>query len=318
LEIQWTIVLIRKGVKLLEERQGAGDLVQRQREYILSIRLTLNNGEVLDARPWEAGMSLRQSEDGFFEHRKRLDRCVSIPGLFYAVQGMRIGGYRKVAISPHLAYGEKGIPDQIPPNAKLIAEIKVLRAVPPGTIRWREPETLETDLLTQDDLCRRYHLTQPTLWRRRKAGRLPAPVLVGTAVRWKPSALEQWETEGRPMVSPSVDEAKERRDRACAALHELFFGPHDVGQSDPIEPSPAQQKEQWQIIQEMNQQGESMLDLMLELALLIDEAGLWYGPPLEKLLKDGDAASHYWRSLLKILEKVLANPESKIEGKDVS
>lgn len=311
-------MLIRKGVKLLEEKEGVGDLVQRQREYILSIRFTLNNGEVLNARPWEAGMSLGQSEDGFFEYRKRIDRCALIPGLFYAVQGMRIGGYRKVAISPHLAYGEKGVPDQIPPNAKLVTEIKVLSAVPASKIRWQEPETLDADLLTQDDLCRRYHVTQPTLWRWRKAGRLPAPILVGTAVRWTPSTLKQWETEGRPVVSPSLDEAKERRDRACAGLHELFFGPHDDGQSDPIEPSPAQRKEQRRIMQEIDGLSETMLDRMLELALLIDETGLWYGPPLEKLLKDGDAARHHWPSLLEILEKVLADSESKTERKDVS
>ena len=42
---------------------------------------------------------------------------------------MKVGGYRKVTISPHLAYGEKGIPGIIPQNAKLTAEIKVLRAV---------------------------------------------------------------------------------------------------------------------------------------------------------------------------------------------
>jgi FK506-binding nuclear protein len=46
--------------------------------------------------------------------------------MFYAVQGMNVGGYRKVTISAHLAYGEKGIPDIIPPNAKLTVEIKVI------------------------------------------------------------------------------------------------------------------------------------------------------------------------------------------------
>jgi predicted DNA-binding transcriptional regulator AlpA len=303
-------MLIRKGVKLLEEKEGAGDLVQRQREYFLSIRLALNNGAVLDARPWEAGMRLGQSEDGFFEHRKRIDRCALIPGLFYAVQGMRIGGYRKVAISPHLAYGEKGVPDQIPPNAKLVAEIKVLRAVPPGKVRWQEPETLDTGLVTQDDLCRRYDITQPTLWRWRKAGRLPAPVLVGTAVRWKPSALERWETEGRPVVSPSLDEARKGWDQAFAAWRGLPLAARNNGQSDLIKPSPSQRKEQRRIMQEIDGLSETMLDLTLELALLIDEAGLWHGPPLEKLLKDGDAAGGHWRNLLNILEKTLADPES--------
>jgi len=45
---------------------------------------------------------------------------------------MKVGGYRKVSISPRLAYGEKGLTDLIPPNAKIIAEIKVLRKVKEG------------------------------------------------------------------------------------------------------------------------------------------------------------------------------------------
>ncbi|MCP4389094.1 MAG: peptidylprolyl isomerase [Gammaproteobacteria bacterium] len=59
--------------------------------------------------------------------RLRLSQCHSlIGGIFYAVQEMNVGGYRKVTIAPHLAYGETGIPDTIPPNAKLTVEIKVL------------------------------------------------------------------------------------------------------------------------------------------------------------------------------------------------
>ncbi|MGH7148306.1 MAG: FKBP-type peptidyl-prolyl cis-trans isomerase, partial [Nitrospiraceae bacterium] len=44
-------------------------------------------------------------------------------GVEHAVVGMKVGGYRKVRVSPHLAYRDKGIPDLIPPDAVLIAEI---------------------------------------------------------------------------------------------------------------------------------------------------------------------------------------------------
>jgi FKBP-type peptidyl-prolyl cis-trans isomerase len=45
---------------------------------------------------------------------------------------MKPGGYRKVKVSPHLAYGERGIPGLIPTNAVLVIEIW-LRQVLTGT-----------------------------------------------------------------------------------------------------------------------------------------------------------------------------------------
>ena len=74
------------------------------------------------------GFSIKVRDDGFFEHRVRIDRANLISGIFYAVQGMRVKGYRKIIISPHLGYGERGIPGIIPKNAKLTVEIEVLQA----------------------------------------------------------------------------------------------------------------------------------------------------------------------------------------------
>jgi len=163
---------IRKGVKLLEEAVGNGKVVQRQHEYILSIRLTLNKGDVLDSPPLTFYLdgNQKQYEDGFFDHRTRIDRECLIPGLFYAVEGMRIEGYRKVAISPHLAYGDRGVPGTIPPNAKLIAEIKVLREMDAAKPWGQSAHTSAGEVLTQDDLCERYQIKRITLWQWRKAG----------------------------------------------------------------------------------------------------------------------------------------------------
>jgi len=36
---------------------------------------------------------------------------------------MREGGYRKVRISPHLAYRDVGVEDKVPPDAVLIYEL---------------------------------------------------------------------------------------------------------------------------------------------------------------------------------------------------
>jgi FKBP-type peptidyl-prolyl cis-trans isomerase len=42
---------------------------------------------------------------------------------------MRVGGTRRLEISPHLGYGERGVPGVIPANAVLTAEISILAAV---------------------------------------------------------------------------------------------------------------------------------------------------------------------------------------------
>lgn len=302
-------MFIRKGVKLLEEKQGDGDLVQRQHTYVLSIRFTLNQGEILAAPPWHPWMDSSQS-DGFFDHHVRVDREQLIPGLFYAVGGMRIGGYRKVTISPHLAYGEKGVPDQIPPNAKLTAEIKVVSESSPGGTEWSRPEISEPGMLTQHAVCQRYQITRLTLWRWRRAGRIPAPLVSGRTIRWKQLTLEQWETEGRPRVSPSLDEAEGRIAQALARIKSLVFGGLDSDESNPVELSPTEQDEVTRMLQEINQIGDQMLDLRMELALLIDEAGQWDGPPLEKFVQDRDAAAHHSHNMAQILKKLLAAPES--------
>jgi FKBP-type peptidyl-prolyl cis-trans isomerase len=56
----------------------------------------------------------------------RIDRRSLISGLFYGVEGMRVGGMRRLEIAPHLAYGAAGVPGTIPANAMLTAEVTIL------------------------------------------------------------------------------------------------------------------------------------------------------------------------------------------------
>ncbi len=62
-------------------------------------------------------------ETTFIDHTIILERRQAMAGVENALLGMKVGGYRKVRVSPHLAYRDKGIPDLIPPDAVLICEI---------------------------------------------------------------------------------------------------------------------------------------------------------------------------------------------------
>jgi hypothetical protein len=55
-----------------------------------------------------------------------LRRRDCIAGLLKGIPGMRVGGKREIFISPHLAYGEAGVPGRIPANALLRCEVELI------------------------------------------------------------------------------------------------------------------------------------------------------------------------------------------------
>ena len=88
----------------------------------------LNQGEpVRWEQPWGMIDRARLEDDGAtLITDLRIDRENLFAGLFQGIDGMRIGGRRKLKISPHLAYGERGIPGRIPAQAVVIAEIEFI------------------------------------------------------------------------------------------------------------------------------------------------------------------------------------------------
>ena len=119
---------MRSGIKVLEDVPGSGEQVKRQHTYLIRLKLWLNKGEPVKWQsPWGLIDRARLEDSGeTLVADLRIDRETLINGLFYGMEGMRIGGTRKLRISPHLAYGERGIPGLIPENAVIVAELSVL------------------------------------------------------------------------------------------------------------------------------------------------------------------------------------------------
>lgn len=119
---------LRAGLTLLWDVPGGGEPVRRQHVYRMRLRMWLHRGQpVRWQHPSGFVDTARLEEEGAtMISDLRVDRRSLIAGLFYGVEGMHIGGTRKIEIAPHLAYGERGVPGVIPENALVTAEITIL------------------------------------------------------------------------------------------------------------------------------------------------------------------------------------------------
>ena len=119
---------LRSGLTRLVDVPGTGEPVLRQHNYRIRLRLWLNKGEAVR---WQAAWgpvgAAKLVDDGkTLITEVRIDRRSLVNGLFYGVEGMQVGGMRRLEIAPHLAYGERGVPGIIPAGAVLTAEITIL------------------------------------------------------------------------------------------------------------------------------------------------------------------------------------------------
>ncbi|HXV49675.1 MAG TPA: FKBP-type peptidyl-prolyl cis-trans isomerase [Candidatus Binatia bacterium] len=119
---------LKSGIKLLDERPGSGMAAKKGDSVIYNLKIFLNKGD-------EVPLNQRQAEylpekmvrtvDGycFVDHKTVLGSRGAMAGVEYSLMGMNEGGYRKVRVSPHLAYREEGLEDLIPARAVLIIEL---------------------------------------------------------------------------------------------------------------------------------------------------------------------------------------------------
>ena len=119
---------LKRGIKLLEEGEGTGEPTRKGDRVIYNLKMFLNQGDEIplnerQAEHLPAEMVRIMNGARLVDHRTTLGSREAIAGVEYSLIGMKKGGYRKVRVSPHLAFRDKGLPDLVPANAVLVVEL---------------------------------------------------------------------------------------------------------------------------------------------------------------------------------------------------
>jgi len=104
----------RGRIKIEELELGTGVVVTRRSAVAIRYSLYLNHGSEIQG----------DERLTFVVGARRV-----VAGLEYGVEGMRVGGRRRIHVPPHLGYGTAGAPG-VPPNANLIFEVQLLSSRP--------------------------------------------------------------------------------------------------------------------------------------------------------------------------------------------
>lgn len=101
----------RGGVEYEDIKVGDGASAHRGERVEVRYDLFLNRSQLVQEKQ---------------QYSFRVGKRRAIPGLEYGVEGMRVGGERRLRVGPHLAYRDRAIPGSIPANAVLEFRVTLL------------------------------------------------------------------------------------------------------------------------------------------------------------------------------------------------
>ena len=110
-----SITTTASGLQIEEIKLGDGDSAAAGQ--FVSVHYT---GWLTDGTKFDSSKDRNESFDFPLGQRN------VIAGWDEGVQGMRVGGIRKLTIPPQLGYGARGAGGVIPPNATLVFEVELL------------------------------------------------------------------------------------------------------------------------------------------------------------------------------------------------
>jgi len=105
-----------KGVTYFDMQEGTGDPVQIGTRVFIEYSVMFDDGLEFETSKGDKPLIFRVGS-----HK-------TLAGVEDGVLGMKVGGKRRLIIPPSLAYGSKGIPGTVPPDATLMFDMELLRA----------------------------------------------------------------------------------------------------------------------------------------------------------------------------------------------